>query len=107
MVLTMLRRAWNDSVWSKVIAAGITAALAAAGALVVKHVERVFDLGSVASAMLARSVAVPVWLVVGALILLAALLGLVIILWQRRTPIPQNDEEQPNAVPVLLVPPGR
>jgi type VI protein secretion system component VasF len=103
----MLRRAWNDSVWSKVIAAGITAALAAIGAVVVKNAERVFDVSGAAAAMLTRSVAVPVWLVVGVLAILAALMVLVIFLWRRKRPFAQGDEVQPNAVPVLLVPPRR
>jgi Flp pilus assembly protein TadB len=90
-----------------VIAAGITGALAAVGAIVMKHLERVFDVSGAAAAMLARSVAVPVWLVVSVLVILAALVGLVLLLWRRKRTFEQGDEAQPNAVPVLLVPPRR
>jgi hypothetical protein len=88
-------------VWSKVIAAGITAALAAIGAVVVKHLETT-------AALLGRSIAVPVWLAVAVLLLLLlALTVSAILLWLRGRPSSQGDEEQPNAVPVLLVPPRR
>ena len=102
-----MRRAWNDSVWSKVIAARITAGLAAIGAVVVKHLERVFEVGGAAAALLGRSITIPVWLVIGVLALVAVLTALVIIVWQRKRPPPQDDDVQPNAVPVVLVSPRR
>lgn len=58
--IAMPRRAWNDSVWSKVIAAEITGALAAVGGFTMKHFE---DVGSRLMEAFAASVVVPVWLV--------------------------------------------
>jgi hypothetical protein len=94
-------------VWSKVIAAGITAGLAAIGAVVVEHLENLFEVGSAMVALLGQSVAVPVWSAVAVLVLLLALTASVIILWRRTRPLLQGDEEQPNAVPVVLVSPRR
>lgn len=103
----MLRRAWNDSVWSKVIAARITAGLAAIGAVVAKHLERVFEVGGAAAALLGRSITIPVWLVIGVLVVVVVLAALVLIFWQRKRPPPPGDEVQPNAVPIVLVSPRR
>ena len=51
-MFAVLRKAWNDSVWSKVIASGIVAALAAAGGAIIAHWDGVRD-------ALVRSVQVP------------------------------------------------
>lgn len=103
----MLQRAWNDNVWSKVIAAGITAGLAAIGALVVKNLERVLAVGSDAATVLASSISVPMWFVLGVAILMATLAASVmLLLWQRRmTTSNECADDQPNAVPVVLIPP--
>jgi hypothetical protein len=97
-VLVMLWKVWNDSVWSKVIATGITAGLAGMGAFWTKHLEYVFE-------ALDGSVPIPVWLVLGAVTLFAALVTAVIALWCRKRAHVQDADAQPNAVLVELVPP--
>lgn len=100
MVIAMLRRAWNDSVWSKVIAAGITAAIAAIGAFAMKPLEATFEVGRTA---LTRTVQVPAWLALGSLVLLAVLIAAVSILWRRKAVVDNDADTQPNAVPVTLL----
>ncbi len=99
-MMAMLRRAWNDSVWSKVIAAGITAALAAIGGFAMKPLERA---GTQLADALAASVVVPVWLVCGGLALLAVQIAAVVLLCRERTTRAQDADPQPNAVPVALI----
>ena len=99
---TLLRRAWTDSVWSKVIATGITAALAGLlGALAAWW--RTLDgfRGSIFR-LVDRPVTLPAW----SLLALGCLIALV--LWRsrrtRRRRAEANDAVdalQPNAVPVL------
>jgi hypothetical protein len=93
-VFSVLRKVWNDSVWSKVIAAGITAALAAIGSLAYAHGNTLGDL----AAVLTRPVPVPLWL------LLALGLAFVVALaFRRRQPSVTEDDAQPNAVPVARI----
>jgi hypothetical protein len=96
--MAMLRRAWNDSVGSKVIAAGITAALAAGGAFAAKHLERLSD---EVARLLARTVTVPAWLALCVLFLLSALMVAVVVLRRKRAR-DQSADIQPNAVPIVL-----
>lgn len=104
VVLVMLWKAWTDSVWSKVIAAGITAVLAALGALAMKHMEGVLRMSA---ALLTGSVLVPTWLVLGTGIVLAILITAVTVLWRRsRWHVHEAAETEPNAVLVALVPRG-
>jgi hypothetical protein len=87
-VLAILRKAWNDSVFSKVIAAGITAVLTGLAGLAFNHSVGV-------AAVLTSSVPVPIWfLLLGAVVLLAA------AVWAAR-PRPRTEAEadaQPKAV---------
>jgi hypothetical protein len=88
----VLRRAWNDSVWSKVIAAGITAGVAAVGSLAFAHWDTV-------ATSITQSVSVPLWALVllpfGVAVLMAALLG---TRYRKRMPV--DGDLQPNAVPI-------
>lgn len=99
-MLPILRAAWSDSVWSKVIATGITAALASVGAIAAHHWRRVADL-------LAIEIAVPGWLALGAAMLLALLGIAVMVLWRGKPPALDQEEAQPNAILVARVPPER
>jgi hypothetical protein len=87
-MFVIFRKAWNDSVLSKVIAAGITAVLAGLAGLAFNHWIGVAD-------VLTTSVLVPVWL-----LLLGALVLLVVVVWSLR-PRPTSEPEpdaHPNAV---------
>jgi hypothetical protein len=100
-VLAILRKAWNDSVWSKVIAAGITAALAAMGSLAVSHWHDVSGSAAALTAALASSVSVPVWLLA---LVTGSVAGLVLALRRRRAdPVDLSVDVQPNAVPVARI----
>lgn len=101
---TVLRRAWNDSVWSKVIAAAITAALA--GGLSILAGSSWGSLGTAPSQLLQRvaaPVTLPAWSL--ALGLVAAVLaGMSCRLWTRdnaRRDTRDVDDIQPNAVPIV------
>jgi predicted branched-subunit amino acid permease len=101
----ILRRAWNDSVWSKVIAAGITGAVAGVGTLAVKQWPRLSELGGKVGAMLGGSIPVPAWLVLGAATLPATLLVVVFLQRRRNNDRPSESVDvQPNAIPIALVP---
>jgi hypothetical protein len=92
-MFAVLRKVWNDSVWSKVIAAGITAAVAAVGSLAFAHWDRLADV----PAVLTRPVPLPLWLLL--------LLGIALVaLALRRLRAPGiEDDVQPNAIPVARV----
>jgi hypothetical protein len=100
-VLAILRKAWNDSVWSKVIAGGITAALAAIGSLAVSHWHDVSGTAAALAAALASTVSVPVWVLA---LVGGSVAGLVLALWRRRAD-PVEIDIQPNAVPVARIGP--
>ncbi|MBN9488542.1 MAG: hypothetical protein J0H44_15000 [Alphaproteobacteria bacterium] len=103
---TVLRRAWNDSVWSKVIAAAITAVLAA-------------GLGTLASSwdalprhqllqFVATPVTLPAWSLAAFGLLVAVLAGSSCRGWRRRRrrdhagcDVRSADDIQPNAVPIV------
>lgn len=91
-MFAVLRKVWNDSVWSKVIAAGITAALAAIGSLAYAHWDTL-DL----AAVLTRPVPVPLWL------LLALGLAFVALAFRRLRGFDADDEAQPNAIPIARI----
>jgi hypothetical protein len=93
-VFAVLRKVWNDSVWSKVIAAGITAALAAIGSLAFAHGGTLGDL----AAVLTQPVPVPLWLLLA--------LGLAFVgalMFRRLGNAGADDEAQPNAVPIARI----
>lgn len=99
---TLLRRAWTDSVWSKVIAAGITAALAGLLGALAAWWRTLEGLRGSIFRLVDQPVTLPVW----SLMALGGLIALV--LWlsrrkQRRTAeaADVSDTLQPNAVPVL------
>lgn len=91
-VRAVLRKVWNDSVWSKVIAAGITAALAAVGSLAFAHWNTLAVL-----AELSRRVPVPLWL------MLLVGLAFVALAFHRFRVSGADDDAQPNAVPIATV----
>lgn len=95
-VLAVLRKVWNDSVWSKVIAAGVTAALAAGGSLAFAHWDTLGGL----LAELTQPVAVPLWLLLAVGL---ALVALVFRLFRRFRLSGSDDDAQPNAVPVVRI----
>ena len=86
-VLTVLRKVWNDSVWSKVIAAGITAALAAVGGLAFARWDT-----------LTRPVPVPLWL-----LLVLALAFVALAALRRPRTSDADDDAQPNAIPIARI----
>ena len=99
----MLQKAWNDSVWSKVIAAGITGAFAGAGALAVGQWPHFLHLGDKLVSSLRGDVRVPIWLVLGAATLLAmSMLGVIVLVLRKAAP-DRGIDDQPNAIPVALV----
>ncbi|MFI5032351.1 MAG: hypothetical protein ACHQPH_16785 [Reyranellales bacterium] len=85
---------WNDSVWSKVIAAGITAALAAVGGLAFARRDTLGDL----AAVLTRPVPVPLWLLLVLALAFAALAAL-----RRSRSSDAGDHAQPNAIPIARI----
>lgn len=92
-MFTALRKIWNDSVWSKVIAAGITAAVAAVGSLAFAHWDRLADVPVV----LTRPVPLPLWL-----LLLLGIAPVALALRRLRVPGVEGDI-QPNAIPVARI----
>jgi hypothetical protein len=99
--LAFLRKVWTDSVWSKVIAAAITAALAAAGAGYWAALRaRLVTIGTEIGAR----VVVPMWLLAAAALCLIALL----VAWVaavRARYRPGIEDVQANAVLVHDAPP--
>ncbi len=93
-VFAVLRKAWNDSVWSKVIAAGITAALAAVGSLAFAHRDTLGDL----AAVLTQPVPVPLWL-----LLVLALAFVALAALRRSRGSDAGDDAQPNAIPIARI----
>ena len=93
-MLAVLRKVWNDSVWSKVIAAGITAALATIGSLAYAHWDTLGDL----AAELTRPVPVPLWLLLALGFAFVAALA-----FRHRRGTASGDDAQPNAVPVARI----
>src|SRR5215470_13351958 len=97
-MLAVLRKVWNDSVWSKVIAAGITAAMAAIGSLAYAHWDTLGDL----AAVVMQPVSVPLWLL---LALGLALVGALAFARFRRfdSGSDTGDDAQPNAIPIARI----
>lgn len=105
----MLWKIWNDSVWSKVIGAGITAALAGAGAVALKHLGALSEAALRVADLLGSPLTVPMWLVLVTILLVTTLLTAALLLTlRRRVPTRGGDDvPEPNAVLVALVPPER
>jgi hypothetical protein len=97
---TILRSAWKDSVWSKVIATAITAALGAAAAAVVTYWHGAEGRAGAVWQALGREMLVPVWLVAGLALLavLLSVLSMILWAWAERVPREASREIQPNAV---------
>jgi hypothetical protein len=99
---TILQRAWNDSVWSKVIAAGITAALAGGlGALAGSWLE---TSRHQLLQLVAAPVTLPAWSLAALGLAIAALAGLLCRTWSRdhaQRNARGTDDIQPNAVPIV------
>lgn len=95
---TILRRAWNDSVWSKVIAAAITAALAGGLSVLAGSWG---SLGTAPSQLLQRvaaPVTLPAWSLAAFGLVIAVLAGLSC---RKRRNANTADDIQPNAVPIV------
>lgn len=100
---TLLRKAWTDSVWSKVIAAGITAALAGLLGVLAAWWRTLEGFRRSIFWLVDRPVTLPAWslLALGGLI---ALLLFWLSRWRRRPGAEMadvSDAVQPNAVPVF------
>jgi len=93
-MLAVLRKVWNDSVWSKVIAAGITAAMAAIGSLAYAHWGALSDL----AAVLTQPVPIPLWLLLALGLAFVAALA-----FPRFRSSDTGDHAQPNAVPIARI----
>ncbi len=93
-MFAVLRKAWNDSVWSKVIASGIVGALAAGAGALATHWDAVRD-------ALARPVQAPLWVV---LLLGVGVALLLTVAWlgrrEREADGPAEMDVQPNAIAV-------
>jgi hypothetical protein len=96
-VFVVLRKAWNDSVWSKVIAAGITAALGGAGSVAWAHWDAVRE-------ALDRPVQTPLWVVLLLAVGVAVLLAVARLGRRERAAVDDAEMDvQPNAVPIMPV----
>jgi hypothetical protein len=97
---TILRSAWKDSVWSKVIATAITAALGAALAAAVAWWQAAEGHAGALWRALGREILVPVWLAaaLAALALLLSGLSMVLWAWAERAAREGAREIEPNAV---------
>jgi hypothetical protein len=99
---TLLRKAWTDSVWSKVIAAGITALLASLLGALAAWWRTLEGLRESIFRLVDRPVTLPAW----SLLALGGSIALQLWLMRRnRRPGAEmavmSDALQPNAVPVL------
>ncbi len=103
---TILRKAWNDSVWSKVIAAGITAALAAIVGALATYGELLAKSRPQILRLIDAPVVMPAWSLAALGLLIAVLAWLSL---RRRPKAGTTDDIHPNAVPIteahLLVSP--
>lgn len=97
--MTVLRKAWNDSVWSKVIASAITTGLGATLVAVAHYWERLKDLKSPIVRIAHAPVTMPAWLAVALGVLLAVLAFL--SLAARHRSDPHEQDIQPNAIPIV------
>lgn len=95
--LALLTKAWNDSVWSKVIAAAITAALATLLTALVQYWETLKDHWEQIVWLSSRPILVPAWLLV--VFGVVAVLLLFFALGVRTRASMENIE--PNAVPIV------
>jgi len=98
---TVLRRAWNDSVWSKVIAAAITAALAAGLSTLAGSWESLATSRHQLLQLAATPITLPAWSLAALGFVIAALL----CRGRSRDHAQRNagnaDDIQPNAVPIV------
>ena len=94
----VLRRAWNDSVWSKVIAAAITAALAAGLSTLASSWESLGAFRHQLLWLVETPVTLPAWSLAALALVMAVLVGLSC---RKRHNTNGADDVQPNAVPVV------
>ena len=99
---TILDRAWNDSVWSKVIATAITAALAGLLGSLAGYVNVPETLHGRILRRIDAPVTLPAWSL-AALGLVIVVLAIVVLALSRRRGRgkPAAEDIQPNAVPVI------
>lgn len=95
-----VKKIWTDSVWSKVIASGITTGLGALFVVLFRDWELSKDAGSSILRVASVPVVVPAWL---ATVLVILLLGLASFAVQRGRNSGGSDEDavEPNAVPII------
>jgi hypothetical protein len=101
---TILQRAWNDSVWSKVIAAGITAALAGGLGALAGSWESLETSRHQLLQLIAAPVTLPAWSLAALGLAIAVLAGLLCRTWSRdhaQGNARGTDDVQPNAVPIV------
>ena len=105
---TVLRRAWNDSVWSKVIAAAITAALAGGLSILAGSWDSLETSRRQLLQVVAAQVMLPAWSLATFGLAAVVLAGLSCRSWhrsRRRGHTGCNagdaDDIQPNAVPIV------
>lgn len=96
-MFAVLRKGWNDSVWSKVIATGISGAIVAVGGAIVTYWDMVRD-------ALVRPLQVPLW---AALLIGSGAVLLVAVAWGGRRKRDAHElaevDVQPNAIAVTSV----
>ena len=95
---TVLRRAWNDSVWSKVIAAAITAVLAAGLSTLASSWDALEAPRHQLLHFVATPVTLPAWSLAALALVMAVLVGLSC---RKRHNTTGADDIQPNAVPIV------
>ncbi len=101
---TILQRAWNDSVWSKVIAAAITAALAGGLGALAGSWESLETSRHQLLQLAAAPVTLPAWSLAALGLAIAALAGLLCRTWSRdhaQRNAGGAEDIQPNAVPII------
>jgi hypothetical protein len=97
--LVFMREIWTDSVWSKVIASGITTGLGALFVVLVRYWDRSKDAGISILRLANTPVVVPAWLATAVGILLVGLIGMALRAACKRGADDQTIE--PNAVPIV------
>jgi hypothetical protein len=98
--MTVLKNAWNDSVWSKVIASAITTGLGATLVAVARHWEPLKDLKDLIFRVAHAPVIMPAWLAAILGIFLAVVLAVLSLSARHRSDRHEQDI-QPNAIPIV------
>jgi hypothetical protein len=105
--MVFMRKAWNDSVWSKVIASGITTGLGATFVVLFRYWELSKGVEAPILRVANAPVMMPAWLAVVLGIVLLGLAGFAV--HRGRKSAADEDAVEPNAVPIVeaaIVTPG-